>query len=324
MRINRRAVTVGTTFFLAAATGHVMQRETGFASRVGALAAQAVPAAEIVTGVTAVSAEIEVVTDPMMPKMPAGPDAEVTQLPAGIMLGPRMLKVERGYQRVQSAADVEYSPFGLTCAASSLSVTALPDGLLNITLDAPCHPGQQIVVHHAGLEISASTDSAGHYSGTVPALLVDGAVSVSVAAAPVLASSAPVVGLGTLRRIALRSTDLTLGVYENGAAYQGRGYVSLAIQNGAGELISYGNGSSRTEVYTTTTLAGDIRLEVEAEVTARNCGRESIGELVTLTEGARDSREIRIDMPDCDALGDVVIVPVPLSDASLDLALTEP
>lgn len=81
MQINRRAITVGTTFFLAAATGHVMQNGETISARLRGADA---PAAPVLASVTSTAATVTVTETPApvpAPEPVGVPAPEVVEAP---------------------------------------------------------------------------------------------------------------------------------------------------------------------------------------------------------------------------------------------------
>ena len=68
--------------------------------------------------------------------------------------------------------ETERSEFGLSCGPI-LSASPLSQGLVNVTLTAPCRGEQRIDVQHGPILFTAMTDSMGTYLITVPALMMD-------------------------------------------------------------------------------------------------------------------------------------------------------
>ena len=72
-----------------------------------------------------------------------------------------------------------------------------------------------------------------------------------------------------------------------------------------------GNGSvdlpMLAEVYTYPE-AGKTEVVVEAEVTEATCGREMLGETILSSRGAIEVQELTLAMPDCLAMGDILVL----------------
>ena len=74
------------------------------------------------------------------------------------------------------------------------------------------------------------------------------------------------------------------------------------------------------EVYTwPTDPAIDVALQIEAEVTADSCGREMLGELLLSQRGVVEVTDLSMAMPECDGVGDVLVLNNPVADMKLAL-----
>ncbi|NHX28285.1 hypothetical protein HA397_30580, partial [Escherichia coli] len=61
-----------------------------------------------------------------------------------------------------------------------------------------------------------------------------------------------------------------------------------------------------------------VRLNIEAEVTAANCGRELIGEtLQPAADGTLTASEINLSVPGCDAAGEFLVLKNLLRDLKI-------
>lgn len=263
MQIKRRAITVGTTFFLAAATGHVMQNGDAISARlrgsdavnqpvlasvettagvlIAASAATSAPAAEPAAAETPAPVaapapdtpeEIaEVAAVRSVPGLPDLPAAEPKPLVAGTLLAARMDGLDTGYVRPETAADATYSVFGIACADSTLTLDATARAMLRVTLSAPCFPNERVVISHSGLTFATATDKAGDLELMLPALAAEARVDVRVGAEAVMSATHDVTGLDALSRVAVQwagAKGFHLGAFENGAAFGTEGHVSAA------------------------------------------------------------------------------------------------
>ena len=130
------------------------------------------------------------------------------------------------------------------------------------------------------------------------------------------------------------NAEVMLSAYEFGAAYGEAGHVSRmnqqaearAIEGEGGFLVSLGTDAIEdglfAEVYTFPTgmvsRGGDVRLVAEAEITAENCGQElSAQSLQVGLDGATDALDLYLIMPDCDAVGDFLILQNMFEDLTL-------
>lgn len=261
MQIRRRAITVGTTFFLAAATGHVMQNGDAISARLrGAPAPEAPVLASIETTAATIPAAAGAaqpgtapespattlaVAEPVQPKpaatnaapqavadtggLPDLPRAEPVPLDADLRLAGRIGTLDAGYTRPDTAADAAYSVFGIACTEPALTLDPSARGMLKLALAAPCFANERVTVSHAGLVFAVATDKAGDLKLMLPAMTGMAKVEVRFASGEVVSASRRMTGLGALARVAVQwqgAEGLHLHAFENGAGFDMPGHVS--------------------------------------------------------------------------------------------------
>jgi hypothetical protein len=75
------------------------------------------------------------------------------------------------------------------------------------------------------------------------------------------------------------------------------------------------------EVYTASAGATAVRIEAEAEVTALNCGQTVKAHVISMATGQIVLHDtLSQSMPACDAVGDLVIAPLPGWEGPLTVA----
>ncbi|MFN0115409.1 MAG: hypothetical protein ACKVPY_12105 [Paracoccaceae bacterium] len=334
MQIKRRILTAGTTFFLAAATGHLMQNG-------GAISARFLPGSDVSTASVAAPVPLAKATldqtsivpvsagpqDTAIPKLPDLPDTTIPALASGMALAPRMIRVERGYARRQTAADVRYSAFGLACSDPALTLTAKPGGMIGVTVAAPCQPGARAEVSAAGLVFDTLAGRDGSLRLDVPAFAALADVTVAFPDGTAASGQIAVPDVLTMRRIAVQWTGtqrLQLDVFENGAAWGEDGHVSAASEPepGLGGVLSLGDPSlawpKLALVYSGAGELSSLAAEVSSEVTSATCGREIAGEV--LRPGA-SALPVSLRMPDCDGAGGYVVINVDTTAPTLPLSV---
>lgn len=75
------------------------------------------------------------------------------------------------------AVGIAPEPAAAPACTTTLDLTAEPGAMLALTLLAPCHPDQRVVLQHAGLAITGKTNAVGSLFLSLPALASDGSVS---------------------------------------------------------------------------------------------------------------------------------------------------
>ncbi|MFN6951431.1 MAG: hypothetical protein ACK4NE_02390 [Albidovulum sp.] len=369
MQIKRRAITAGTTFFLAAATGHVMQNGETISAR---LRGDAAPKTHVLAGVISTAGTVTpapaagpisdpapvTVRDPAATQpapadaealitaatisasapmkgaeqavpvssmtrsgLPDLPHIEPVALGSDLRLAGRIGALETGYIRAKSAADANYSVFGIACADPQLELESSARGMVKLTLAAPCFANERVMVTHAGLAVAMATDATGDLSIILPALASPARVDVRFATGETVSASQLVTGLDSLARIGIQwqgAEGFRLHAFENGAGFDMPGHVSAAAPRDratgeGGFLTVLGDPTVdhplMAEIYTAP--AGTVLSEilVEAPVTSATCGRMLAGQALRLMPGAAAASEtVSVAMPGCDAVGDSVML----------------
>lgn len=130
------------------------------------------------------------------------------------------------------------------------------------------------------------------------------------------------------------NTAVMLSAYEFGADFGEDGHVFRnnarsfddAIDGDGGFLVSLGDYSVEdalmAEVYTFPSGAiggdGEILLSAEAEITADNCGEELAAQSIQVfPDGNTMALDLTMVMPDCDAIGDFLILQNMFEDLTL-------
>lgn len=381
MQIKRRAITVGTTFFLAAATGHVMQNGDAISARLrgtnaveqpvlasvettaGVLASAssatsapaatptmepaaaeatvpaAAPAPIVAPAPDMLEAIIDVAASRSVPGLPDLPAAEPKPLVAATLLAAlaaRLDGLDKGYVRPETAADVNYSVFGIACADSALTLDATARAMLRLTLSAPCFPNERVVISHSGLTFATATDKAGDLDLMLPALDAEAKVDVRIGTEEVMSATHDVIGLDALSRIAVQwegAEGFHLSAFENGAAFGAPGHVSAArprdrATSDGGFLTILGDPAvdrpMLAEVYTAPAATRVDEVVIEAEVSAATCGRALDGAALRMAPGAAvESEPLSLAMPGCDAVGDFLMLSLgPVAVAPVAVALS--
>ena len=205
-----------------------------------------------------------------------------------------------------------------------LDLLPQPNAMIGLSLVAPCHGDQRVVLRHAGLAITGKTSAAGALFATLPALDTAGTVSLLFTDGTTAQAALPVPDLAALRRFAVQwqaDDAFQLHAFENGADYGQPGHVWAdapqrplpGMPPAGGFLTVLGDESVDlsllAQVYTFPAAAGQpADVVVEAAVTATTCGRELLGETLLSTGGQATVTDLTIAMPDCTATGDILVL----------------
>jgi hypothetical protein len=251
--------------------------------------------------------------DPILAALPETP-AETPEVMAPMAEGPT------------EAAPV--SPEAPAMAAACKPEMQLKQGemaMISVSISAACMAGQRVVLRHAGLAMAEELSADGNLQLDIPAMQEDGSVSALFANAEVLHDSISVPDAAKTRRFAVQwmaDDAFQLHAFENGAEFGQPGDVSndSPVSPNGGYLIALGNPSldlpMMAEVYTYAPDA-KVRISIESAVTDITCGRELLGEVIETHDGKVSTNDLRLAMPECDAIGDILVLNNPGQDVTL-------
>jgi hypothetical protein len=280
--------------------------------------AEVAPAITITETVIPPAAPISSSLQPVLPKIVALPQPAETVAPAliepaTVMVTPETVTQAEGPSAVAS----------MSCDVT-LDLMAEPNAMVGITLVAPCHPNQRVVLRQGGLAVTGQTTSTGAIFTSLPAFESQTIVEVSFADGTKAQSELAVPELATLRRFGVQwqaDDAFQIHAFEGAAVYGDPGHVSGADPHlPAPGLIAAGGflslvGDSATdnpllaEVYTFPADPGaKPEVVVEAAVTEKTCGRELLAETLTSTGGSVFVTDLTLVMPECDAIGDYLVL----------------
>lgn len=206
----------------------------------------------------------------------------------------------------------------------TFELVAEPRAQLGLTLVAPCHSNERVVLRHAGLAVTAKTSATGSLFVSLPALIADAEVSVLFADKTITQASLQMPEVANLRRFGVQwmaDDAFQMNALENGAGYGEAGHISAADPgtpaDGAPVLGGYLNilGDSTVdmpmlaEVYTyPADTQAKVDVVVEAAVTPTTCGRELLGETIASFAGEVYVTDLTLATPDCEAVGDILVL----------------
>ncbi|MDR7124208.1 hypothetical protein [Pseudotabrizicola sp. 4114] len=328
MILQRKLTLVVATGAIALGAGHYVQEKAGDR-------ATAEPLDMIVSDVVPVAAgPADVTLTPTIIEPPALPvdAAPIVKVPAPVTDAPP----ER-FAAADPAADLvkEAQPMPAPAMAPPPDCTVRmdllpqPDAMIGLSLLAPCHADQRVVLKHAGLAVTARTSASGALIAALPALTAVAEVEVILTGGEKVRASVPMPDFAGVQRFAVQWQDadaFQLHAFENGAGYNQPGHISAAYTGTSGEsgvVTLLGDGAVNlpllAEVYTFGP-AQKTELVLEAEVTENTCGREILGEAILATGGSVEITDLTLSMPDCDAVGDILVLKNLLQDMTLAIA----
>ncbi len=198
------------------------------------------------------------------------------------------------------------------------------NAMLRLTLVAPCHKNERVVLKHAGLAVTAKTTVTGALFSDLPALVTDATVEVLFADGSSASGSIAAPEMSSLRRFGVQwqaDDAFQIHAFEGKAGYGEPGDISgenphsplAGVPASGGFLTRLGDASTDlpllAEVYT---YPADGRenpdVVVEAAVTPTACGREMLAETLATAGSRVEINELTVAMPECDAVGDYLVL----------------
>jgi hypothetical protein len=220
--------------------------------------------------------------------------------------------------------------------APSLRLAAAPQAMIGVSLVAPCAKDARVVIGHEGLSITGKTNAEGSLFLSLPALAVEATVTARLQGADEVEATVRVPAMATLRRMGVQWHDadaFQLHAFENGAGYGEPGHISAAKPQtpttglaGTGGFITLLGDASvdlpmMAEVYTFPAgIAANADIMIESAVTDATCGRELLGETIMTLAGEVYITELTLAMPDCEAVGDILVLKNLLTDLTIAAA----
>lgn len=213
-----------------------------------------------------------------------------------------------------------------------MALIAQPGAMLDLGLLAPCALNERVTIRHDKLAVTGRTSTSGTLIASIPALSSPASVTIVFADGTEVTQTVEIPDLADFDRFAVQWPDqdaFQLQALARGARLGEPGNVSAAAPGKAsatGNFLSIiGDDAAErpllAEVYTwpagTPALSGKVDLTIEAAVTETTCGREIIGETIQLTRGKLLVRELSIEMPGCEAIGEFVALQNPVAAEKL-------
>lgn len=214
--------------------------------------------------------------------------------------------------------------------ACEVAMTATPaaGAMIAVQVIAPCHGSERVTLHHNGMMFTTLMQPDGTLSVEVPALVENALVIASFldgggAVAQTQVTSVPFYDRVVLQwrgtsGLQLHAREFDAEYFSEGHIWQGAGSDPTRAATGEGGFLTRlgtpdAPDALLAEVYTfptgMTDTFGTVALTVEAEILDTNCGSSVEAQTLELRNG-RDllSKELTIDVPGCDAVGDFLLL----------------
>jgi len=220
-------------------------------------------------------------------------------------------------------------PTSATCDVR-VEVAPLAGAMVALDIAAPCDPSARVDIFQGDLQIAIPLDEVGQAQVEMPTLTATSTLAVVVSGrAPVslLTDGSDVADYDRTVLFWQGDMGLELHAFENDADYGMLGHVSPRMPSNIAKALS-GNGgylqmlgdptlaeANVALVYTVpASVASD--LSVEAPVLAGNCTRDVLAGTIRSFAGAAPVlQDLTFTMPDCDAVGDYVLLGDPTAAA---------
>jgi hypothetical protein len=219
----------------------------------------------------------------------------------------------------------------------SLIADVMPAAMVELALSAPCSPDAKATIHHQGMMFSVLTDAEGRATVAVPALVESAVFLADLATGTGAVAVTTVPDMANYDRAVLQwqgQDGPEIHALEFGAAYGETGHVwhgaardaAYAMTGDGGFLVRLGDPEAfnplMAEVYTypsgQSRRDGAVDFTVETPVTAANCGREMAAQTIQVSPGAQPiSLDLEMTIPDCESLGEFLVLNHMLFDLTL-------
>lgn len=196
----------------------------------------------------------------------------------------------------------------------TLGLVALPGAMLDLSITAPCHRGERIVIRHAGLNFTARVSPEGKVSLELPALESEALVTAFFRDSEVILASVSVPDVAEVKRFIVQWS--TADVFDLRISEGDRIYIGTREsrnRSGTQKIRTFGDLLADqplfAEVYTYP-ADPDIPVEivVEVTVTPQVCGRSITAETILSSSGLVEVTTIPVTIPACDAAGDILLL----------------
>jgi len=330
--------TIGSTFAVALSAGFLVQYGDAVAARWGDPEAIIVPEAvgsiEELT-VTPVSAPVSNQSTLTAPAILAPIQAAVSldEVPSTEITPYFDAKPKAAIEEENLLPDV----VAIADCTPTLTAVEMKVAMVQLSLNAPCNQNEVLAIHHENMMFSAITDENGQLIVDVPALAEDAFFIAAFDGGLGAVAQTTVPEFSKFDRAVLLwqgDMGVELHALELGASYGNFGHISAdskgnfsSAETGVGGLlVELGNDEAplpmMAEVYTFPSGAdsydGVVALSVEALVTDMNCGQLVEAQTIQLRPAVEPLvTSLSLTMPDCDAIGEYVLLNNVLEDLTL-------
>ncbi|MCF8517841.1 MAG: hypothetical protein K9G81_04500 [Rhodobacteraceae bacterium] len=329
MNLQRKLTLMVATGAVALGAGHFVQKQAN--SR---MAEGNPPAGVVISSVTPVAAGPEAIASqtptflpPLMDETPteATAEAEMVESPPSAKLA----MTEDATEPDEAAIAAHATAVAINDCAMQLDLLAQPGAMIGLTLLAPCSSDQRVVLRHAGLAVTGKTSASGALFAVLPALAAVAEVEVLFPSGDTAKATIDVPAIADMQRFVVQwqaEDAFQLHGFENGASYGQPGHVSASYAGSPGEgafLTLLGDSTTDLPLLAEVFTFGadkDAQIVLESAVTEATCGREILGETIMAGQGSVEITDLSLAMPDCTAIGDILVLKNLVQDMKLAAA----
>jgi hypothetical protein len=337
----KRIVFAGGTFACAIGIGFFMQQGEASVPELAQTQAE-VPAADVITATQSQNAPQLPAIAGVVPALPPLSSVANTASLAGSASSSKDEVPARSLVELETpltdVAPKRIEPDAILAQGCDVSMIG-KDGraaMVDVTLIAPCAANEVATIHHEGMMFSVQLDDAGTINFEMPALNENAMIIAALKGGEGAVLTHDVPTLADYDRVVVQwkgNVGFELHAREMGANYGDAGHVwhgaardAGAISYQVGFLIRLGNveddAALIADIYTFPTTMSDgggmIELSVEAEILANNCAKDITAQTIQISPFAeRVVHDLEMSLPECDAVGDFVVLGMPVQDIQL-------
>ena len=208
---------------------------------------------------------------------------------------------------------------------------------VTLSVSAPCHASSAFTIHHQGMMFTAMTDDAGTVEITVPALAEVAVMIAAFEGGDGAVATLTIPDFANYDRAVLQwqgHESVMLSAYEGDATFGDESHIYSSNPGDVGRIETATGGylvrlgeesvdsALMAEIYTFPSgMMGadfEVMLVAEAEITAGNCGQELNAQSLQVSPtGQTSALDLTMIMPECDAVGDFLILQNMFEDLTL-------
>lgn len=326
MNLQRKLTLMVATGAVALGAGHFVQKQANSRMADGNPPAEVVLSSvtPVAAGPDAVASQTPTFLPPLMDATPAEAivDAETVETVPPTELA---LTEDAAEPHSPAVAPVAAAEVVNDCALQ-LDLLEQPGAMIGLTLLAPCNSDQRVVLRHAGLAVTGKTSASGALFAVLPALTAMAEVAVLFPSGETAKASIGMPKVADMQRFVVQwqaEDAFQLHGFENGASYGQPGHVSASYAGSPSEgafLTLLGDSTIDLPLLAEVFTFGadkNAQIVLESAVTEATCGREILGETIMAGQGTVEITELSLAMPDCTAVGDILVLKNPLQDMKL-------